>query len=220
MADNEFTEDEQEVIRLAREAGEKIARYEAGADATPREEGTLLTTPGQLWHKLLGAPEDVRMAMLQAALENAQSAHTCFVMGHEGRLREAEEERELLSIAVFDMPTNDSTRQLHTAVRALRQVMVDGIAARTTTVEMTGELTLEEFPEEPDLRQKIGAQLKSAGIDLQSICGYEWQGDATPLCPLGSHTCGAVNPLHALAHGCKDCSASLSHEEAERLATQ
>lgn len=209
-----------EVIAMAREAGEKIARYEAGQDAAPREEGIVLS-PAQLWHKLLNAPESTRMAMLMAMVENTRTAQACFMQDHEGMGAQLEYNRSELAHAVFGSVTTDGTAQLLTAVRALRQVMVDGIAARSTAVEYrtADEPTLDEFPEEKDTRAKIGEQLKSAGIDLQSICNFEWDGLDTPLCPLGAHTCSKVNPLHADAHSC-NCGASLTHEDAERLATQ
>jgi hypothetical protein len=207
-----------EVIEMAREAGEKIARYEAGQDATPREEGIVLS-PAQLWHKLLTVPEDQRLAMLRVLTENARTAYDCFAQDHGGALMQLEADREALSHAVFGSPTLDSTSQLHTAVRALRSVMVDGIAARGGVVEYR-EVEPETFPEEPDVREKIGAQLKSAGIDLSSVCGYQWEGPATDACDGGAHACRLVNPLHVQAHECDPdhCGQTLTHIEAEQLA--
>ena len=210
------------------ELAKKILAYEAGMDATPRDEASAFATPGQLWHALLTAPEHIRAILLESAIMNADAARACFQQDHREVMLRAERQREGLADAIFDHPTDDSHESLLVSVRALRQVMVDGIARRSTTVvgptdeDYPADLLTydEDFPVEADVKAKIGEQLKSAGIDLQSICNFEWVGEATPLCPLGAHKCGAVNPLHALAHGCKDCSASLTHEDAERLATQ
>lgn len=198
----------------------KLAAYEAGQESIAEHEvwGKELT-PGQLWNKLLNATEDQRQALLMAFVLNARTASACFAQDHEGMGAQLEYNRTELAHAVFGSVTTDGTAQLHTAVRALRQVMVDGIAARSTAVEFAGEVTLDDFPVEADVKAKIGEQLKSAGIDPQSICAYEWVGDATPLCPLGKHFCSEVNPLHADAHDC-NCGTSLTHEDAERLATR
>jgi hypothetical protein len=197
----------------------KLELYEAGQDATPRDEA-VMPTPGQLWHNLLGAREDVRLAMLLRLLENTNTATDCFMQDHAGALTQLESDRELLSIAVFDMPTGDSTRQLHTAVRALRQIMVDGIARRVTVVELTDEEEPDDFPVEPDVKAKIGEQLKTAGIDLQSVCGFEWETEQTCADNAdGRHLCSEVNPLHAQAHNCGGhCRQLLTHEQAEKLA--
>lgn len=212
--------DPYELRAVVAEQRARIDAYEAGQDAAPREEGIVLS-PAQLWHKLLNATEDTRMAMLTALAENARTAHDCFAQDHQGRVAWMEMEREQLSAAVFGSVTTDSTQQLHTAVRALRSIMVDGIAARTTVAEPL-EDDLDGFPEEPDVREKIGAQLKSAGIDMQSVCRFAWEGPPTDACDGGAHECRLINPLHAQAHECDPghCGQTLTHEEAERLATQ
>lgn len=70
--------------------------------------------------------------------------------------------------------------------------------------------------EEPALagvQQRVVEQLKSAGIDTSSICGYDWDDDGP--C---SHACGIVNPLHLGDHVCEQgCGAICSQLQAERI---
>lgn len=73
--------------------------------------------------------------------------------------------------------------------------------------------------EEPALtvvQQRVTEQLKSAGIDTSSICGYEWDLVVTEGC--STHACGIVNPLHLGDHECEQgCGAKCSQREAERI---
>lgn len=64
---------------------DRVAFYEAGADTTPRER----TTPpsaGQLWHELLAAPPDRRLAKLGWLLSQNDVACECFALDHRGRI--------------------------------------------------------------------------------------------------------------------------------------
>lgn len=203
----------------------KLETYEAGQDVTPRDEATM-PTPGQLWHELLNAREDVRLAALLRLIENTKTATDCFMQDHQGAMMQLEGDREQLSIAVFDMPTLDSTSQLHTAVRALRQAIVDGIATRAVRIayaEAAPAEDLDNFPVEKDVQAKIGDQLKTAGIDPQSVCGYTWETGTTDGLDSSAHEgctrhrCGVINPLHSVSHEC-GCEETLTHEQAERLA--
>lgn len=197
------------------EAEERRAAYEAGADATPPAEG-VARTPGQLWHKLLSDTEDGRLAFLVAMLESNRTAHACLLNDHQGRIDALTYDLTDVQVRlerVLRLGGPRPVTALVTAVEALRQVMVDGIAARADVLATDDELPDEgDFPQERDTAAKIGEQLKSAGIDTRSVCNYEWPGDE-----LHDHVCGVVNPLHAQEHLCP-CSATLSHMEAEKLA--
>jgi hypothetical protein len=75
------------------------------------------------------------------------------------------------------------------------------------------DVDLPEFEGDRDVREKIGEQLKSAGIDPSAPCGFEWPGDDMH----AEHFCGEINPLHTQDHKCELCSGTLSHVEAEAM---
>ncbi len=196
----------------------------AGSDPTQPAEGTTLTA-GQLWHRLLNMPVEERLLQLRRALEADDQARSCFVADHAGRMQYAETElearREQLSHAVFSEVTLDGHSELLTAVRALRSVMVDGIAKRPAgqltvmSVHEHDEGERPDFPVEKGVQERVGEQLKSAGIDLQAVCDYLW--DNTDEHGDHDHQCGLTNPLHAGPHACASCATTLTHEDAERL---
>ena len=64
---------------------ERIAFYEAGADTTPRER-TTVPSAGQLWHELLAAPPDRRLAKLGWLLSQNDVACECFALDHRSRI--------------------------------------------------------------------------------------------------------------------------------------
>lgn len=227
MGSNDFTESTQDMYRrqlieLSRqliEAQEKIKAYELGASFEPIEEGAELNA-AQLWGKLLSASTHTRQTIIGQAMRSNEQARACFAQDHERRLNhltyELEDVQANLSTALgFDAP--QPLYALTVAVQALRNIMVEGIAQRSQVLftEQEAEIDL-DFPAEAGVAEKIGEQLKTAGIDLQSICGYEWEGEPVPLHALGLHKCGKVNPLHADAHEC-NCGQALTHEEAERI---
>lgn len=196
--------------------------YEAGADATPVPEGAAGTT-GQLWHKMLQADEAGRFRLLGWFTEVADRSSACFTENHRGRLEhlqfELEDVQAKLSTTLgFDTP--QSLHSLTVAVQALRNVLVDGLAARA---EYAGSVTLDDlmpkFPAAPSVQEKIGEQLKAAGIDTSAVCGYTWEGEQTDACDAGVHQCRLINPLHVQSHQCDPdhCGQELSHFEAERL---
>lgn len=151
-------------------------------------------------------------------------ARNCFAQDHKGRLMELEALREQLSMAVFGSPTLDSMQQLIVGVRALRQVMVDGIAARSRV------LTTEDYPadlldydeDRPNPLAVIDEGLEKAGIDRKAECRYQvkgWGDTEDEWCAdtgVKGHMCGLADPMHASAHMCR-CGSELSHEQAERL---
>lgn len=207
----------------AEQLSQKVTAYEAGMDPAEHEEGAQ-HTPASLWRALLQADHERRALLLDALLSNINTANECFMLDHRRRIEnmayEREQTREVLSAAVFGEPTVDSFVELIAGVRALRQVMVDGIAARgqvLTTVHEVGIEDLPGFPGERDVREKIGEQLKTAGIDTQSLCRYEWTTSADDDDGCNEHVCGEVNPLHAQAHSCEQCGVMLSHQDAERI---
>lgn len=240
MGDNDFTESEEDMLRrYLREAQDKIARYEAAADATPVPEGVAGTT-GQLWHKMLQADEAGRYRLLGWFMEIAERDSSCFAENHRGRLDhlqfELQDVQAKLSTTLgFDTP--QSLHSLTVAVQALRNVMVERLAAREPQVEYRAvdepafsiDDLLPKFPAAPSVQEKIGEQLKAAGIDTSAVCGFEVAGwpsiEEDDYCaswsePLGAgeggHRCAVVNPLHAGVHECK-CGAQLGHDQAERL---
>lgn len=212
-----------ELRAIIAEQRARLDAYEAGAQAFDALEARKLN-PGQLWRKLLDASTDQRLAMLLRQSENMSTAYDCFAQDHQRRLadlteRIEETQRQLSETLGFDQA--QPLCSLLVAVRALKNVMVEGIAAREPRVEYA-EPSIEDLPEfagDRDVREKIGEQLKSAGIDTQSICHYQWEGPATDGCDGGAHDCQLVNPLHASAHQCDPqwCGQELTHEEAERI---
>lgn len=203
-----------------------VKAYEAGADATPVPEGVAGTT-GQLWHKMLQADEAGRFRLLNWFMEVAERESSCFALNHEGRLRnltfELEDVQAKLSTTLgFDTP--QSLHSLTVAVQALRNVMVDGLAARAqilTAEDYLSDLLKydEDLPQEPSVQEKIGEQLKAAGIDTSATCGYEWSTEQGVLDPsiCYNHACAMINPLHVESHQCAACGAVLTHDQAERL---
>lgn len=117
---------------------------------------------------------------------------------------------------------------LHGQVAALDRVFAMGqeAAARAMFAPQVGAVAqefklqgLDDVPprrEEPALagvQQRVVEQLKSAGIDTSSICGYDWDDDGP--C---SHACGIVNPLHLGDHVCEQgCGTICSQLQAERI---
>lgn len=232
MGDNDFEEPELDALRrLLREARDKIEAYEAGADPTPVPEGVAGTT-GQLWHKILQADEAGRFRLLNWLIELAERESNCFTQNHEGRIDHLQFELQDVQAklgATLGFDTPQSLHSLTVAVQALRNVMVDGIAARESRVEYR-ELTDEDypsdllkndedFPQERTVQEKIGDQLKAAGIDTTAVCRYTWEGPSTDSCDGGVHECRLINPLHVESHQCDPdhCGQELSHDEAERL---
>lgn len=203
----------------------KVEAYEAGQE--PYEPGVMwghVLNRGQLWHRLLTADENLRMGMLGAMLSNADDAKKCFEQDHGGRLMELEALREQLSVAVFGSLTLDSMQQLIVGVRALRQVIVDGIAARSTIqeCELTEDVQEQEFGDAPNPLAVIDEGLEKAGIDRNAECRYQvkgWGDTEDEWCAdtgVKGHLCGLVDPMHASAHMCR-CGSELSHEQAEAL---
>lgn len=211
--------------------GRKLAAYEAGQDTTPAEEGRELTG-AQMWHKLLTADETTRMAMLTAFWSNLGVARACFEQDHEGRIADLLHQLDTAQTDLartFGLDEDDvlpSLGELTVTVRALRNVMVDGIARRATVLDDAIDQALDEydesFPQEAGTQEKLVAVLKEKGIDVASICRYTWEGAPTDACDGGVHECRLVNPLHAESHACDPdhCGQELTHEDAERLATQ
>lgn len=197
-----------------------VDAYEAGREVydIAMAEGRR-ATPGQLWHKLLSAPEDGRLALLLAMLGSSDAAHDCFMQNHQGRIEAIEYEladvqAKLGSVFGFDTP--QSLHSLTVAVQALRNIMVAGIAERGQVLTTMEETEMPEWRQPDGLeaeKAKVRDSLKEAGIDLRSVCGFEWPGDE-----MHEHACGEVNPLHAQSHWCERCNATLSHVEAEKLA--
>lgn len=222
--------EEEKLRQLIVEVRDKLARYEAGADATPAPEGEdIPLTTGQLWHKMLQADEAGRFRLLNWFMEVAERDSSCFAENHRGRLEhlqfELEDVQAKLSTTLgFDTP--QSLHSLTVAVQALRNVMVDGLAAREGRVEYAaaGSVTLDDllskFPAAPSVQEKIGEQLKAAGIDTSAVCGYGWEGEPTDACDAGVHECRLINPLHVQSHQCDPdhCGQELSHFEAEQRA--
>lgn len=225
MGSNDFTESTQDMYRRQLiEAQEKIKAYELGASFEPIEEGAELNA-AQLWGKLLSASTHTRQTIIGQAMRSNELARACFAQDHEGRLNHLEYELQdvqakLSATLGFDAP--QPLFALTVAVQALKNIMVEGIAQRSqvliTDADYPADLldNDDDFPAEAGVAEKITEQLKTAGIDLQSICGYEWEGEPVPLHALGLHKCGKVNPLHADAHEC-NCGQALTHEEAERI---
>jgi hypothetical protein len=221
MSDNDFTEHEREVIKLAREAGEKIARYEAGRDDSERVEGQA-RTPGQLWAQLLDSSMPERQFMLEAMIRNTEGLRACFVEGHRGRIEDLTSRIEEAQRHLSETLGFAETQPLYSlliAVRALKNVMVEGLATRESVITTAAEVELPEFAGDRGVREKIDEQLKSAGIDTQSICRFTWEGPSTDACDGGVHECRLVNPLHIEDHACdpRHCGQTLSHIEAEKL---
>lgn len=81
---------------------ERLARYEAGADASPRRPGDRLT-PGQLWHQLLVMPPDQRAGKLAHIIGNADVVYACFAENHRGTIEELRVRCERLSSAAKDL---------------------------------------------------------------------------------------------------------------------
>lgn len=223
MGSNDFTESTQDMYRRQLiEAQEKIKAYELGASFEPTEEGAELNA-AQLWGKLLSASTHTRQTIIGQAIRSNELARACFAQDHEGRLNHLEYELQdvqakLSATLGFDAP--QPLFALTVAVQALKNIMVEGIAQRSQVLftEQEAEIDL-DFPAEAGVAEKIGEQLKSAGIDTQSICRYSWEGESTDACDAGVHECRMVNPLHAEAHECdpRHCGATLTHEEAERI---
>lgn len=227
----DFVANRQEVVNnQAREVEDlraKLRAHEAGADHNPPGAERSTRTPGQLWRILLDSTEDQRLALLANILETAHTAEECYAQDHAGLMRQADIDREQLSIAVFDMPTLDSTQGLLTAVRALRQIMVDGIGQRTERVQYAvaqpeDDEDLDGFPQEKGVADKIKEQLDAAGIDLTAKCGWEWETllDEPDSSICTSHLCGLVNPLHSTSHECAKCGAFQTQAEAELMAME
>lgn len=235
MGSNDFTESTQDMHRrqlteLSRqliEAQEKIKVYELGASFEPIEEGAE-PNAAQLWGKLLSGGTHTRQTIIGQAMRSNELARACFAQDHEGRLNHLEYELQdvqakLSATLGFDAP--QPLFALTVAVQALKNIMVEGIAQRSqvliTDADYPADLldNDDDFPAEAGVAEKITEQLKTAGIDLQSICGYEWHTTLdvpdTSICT--DHFCGTVNPLHAESHSCAGCGSSLSHEEAERI---
>jgi hypothetical protein len=196
----------------------KLGAYEAGASFEPTEEGAELTA-AQLWGKLLGASVHTRQTIIGQAMRNADLARACFAQDHAGRLGNLEYELQDVQAKLGTALGFDTPQPLHAlivAVQALKNIMVEGIAAREPAVTYA---TAEDFPVETGAREKIGEAFKQAGIDLQSICNYDWETvlDEPDSSICTDHVCGLVNPLHAEAHECRGCGATLTHEAAEKL---
>jgi hypothetical protein len=196
--------------------------YEAGRDDSERVEG-VVRSPGQLWARLLDTPMPERIFLLETILQNGEGARQCIVQGHPARIQDLtsrieEAQRHLSETLGFSEA--QPLYSLLVAVRALKNVMVEGIAARELVRDAVEEVELPEFVGDRDVREKIDEQLKSAGIDTQSICGFEWHTTLevpdTSICT--DHYCGEVNPLHTQDHICAGCGVVLTHVEAEKLA--
>lgn len=214
----------QEDNRLLRE---KLARIEAGADATPSVEGAQRTA-GQLWHRLLTGDEGTRMALLEGMLASQQYALDCLSKDHDRRIEHLSDElmdvqAKLSSALGFETP--QPLHSLTVAVRALRSVMVDGLGARPAvkfaTVDLVTEFADSMPDEQPDAKQVVADAIERAGIDTNAYCNFEWGtgNDCTNDRGEG-HLCGEVNPLHVDVHVCGTCEATLTHEQAERMANQ
>lgn len=218
--------EEEKLRQLIVEVRDKLARYEAGADPTPVPEGVAGTT-GQLWHKMLQADEAGRFRLLGWFMEIAERSSSCFAQNHQGSIDQLQFELQdvqakLSATLGFDTP--QSLHSLTVAVQALRNVMVDGLAARAqilTAEDYPSDLLEydEDLPQEPSVQEKIGEQLKAAGIDTSATCGYEWnltdehvEHDISTV-----HRCTMINPLHAESHVCGNCGTVLTHDQAERL---
>lgn len=205
-----------------RQAGRKIEAYEAGADASPRDEGTQATA-GQLWHSLLRSDENRRLGLLEGLLANTEQSRECFTQDHRGQIEmmsfDLQDVQARLS-ATFGFETPQSLHALTVATQALRNIMVMGIASRVVEeadVEIAEEM---RAAREADSVKVIDDAFERAGIDITARCEYEWPNDDAKN-PCSSHFCGLINPMHAQAHECEQrCGATLSHEDAERLATQ
>lgn len=81
---------------------ERLARYEAGADATPRRPGDP-ATPGQLWHALLTMPPDQRAGRLAHIIGNADVVYACFAEDHRGTIEQWKSRYEHLASATGDL---------------------------------------------------------------------------------------------------------------------
>lgn len=203
------------------EAVTKVEAYEAGRDDSEPVEGAERTA-AQVWHMLLGLPEAQRLNWIDVLLRTRGDARSCFAQDHQGRIDALTYDLTDVQVRLESALGIEGPRPvtaLVTAVEVLRQVMVDGIAAREPHVEYVA--TEPELPDfrHPDLAEekaKVVDSLKAAGIDLASVCGFEWPGGRQgDVC--GTHLCGTVNPLHAQGHECGHCGATLSHVEAEKI---
>lgn len=63
---------------------ERLKFYEAGSDPRPRAPG-VAPSAENLWHELLNAPPDKRIAHLRHLLGSADVARACFVEDHRGQ---------------------------------------------------------------------------------------------------------------------------------------
>lgn len=206
--------------RFNAELREKVERYEAGADATPVDVAAAGTS-GQLWHKMLQADEAGRFRLLNGLLSNMEAASACFLQDHAGRIGELQgilnAAEETLADAVGLEGHDYDLAQLVAAAHALRSALVESATPPQTVLSSIENV---EWPQERDVATKINEQLKTAGIDLRSLCGYEWTDEGATPCPRNKgaeHVCGQANPLHTQSHVCEQCGATLNHEQAEAL---
>lgn len=225
---NGYTEATRVIAELRAERKElkaKIEAYEAGRDGSEHVEGQELSV-GQLWDRLLEQESGAaRLDLLQSMRTSAQRGRACIVQGHTNRIEDLtsrieEAQRHLGKTLGFT--ETQPLYSLLVAVRALKNVMVEGLALRELARDAVEEVELPEFVGDRGVREKIDEQLKSAGIDTQSICGFTWKEPGSESyvmagCNDGWHSCGEVNPLHTQDHACAGCRAVLSHIEAEKL---
>jgi hypothetical protein len=219
MGDNDFTESEEVALRRhLRELSEKVAAYEAGAEEySPSDTEGQQLPAAQLWHMLLNVSREKRFRVLHQIQQTQEEASNCFLNNH----RSLEQENADLRMKLQGL--QERVDSLNTALThkmgeiAAYQKVLEIQAGPRVEYAAVASPTLDDLPEfqgDRGVREKIGDQLKSAGIDLHSLCRYEWWTDDEH-----EHICGQVNPLHAEAHVCElaTCRATLSHEDAERL---
>jgi hypothetical protein len=172
----------------------------------------------------VAAERDVLVESLREAQHTIANLET-HKRSLEWQVRVRDEASRALQLDNMQLRGQISAYQHVLKLQADAAVQIQALASASRTLLPEPERVPEDLPDHrqpealQDVKDKVASDLKAAGIDTASICGYQWEGETTDACDGGVHECRLVNPLHVGDHACDPrwCGMTLSQETAERI---